>query len=491
MHQLSIQDSAGDIVLVPLQHDRITIGRQRGNVVRLTDQNVSRRHARLLREGGEYFIEDLTSYLGTLVNGVRISERRALKDGDSVTIGDYCLTMQVRSAVISGRTSSQLRPPVRPRRRPLVVAGQLAARVSAGLEAPRRWWTTTVKALTPAGVASLASWFKESLATDAGAPLAVGLPMVAAGGSPPPPRGGGSGPGPGPGNEGVSSSDFSLVQPLPLARQMRLRATLGLAALAAIMITAGVLLAPLIREMNRSPAAPPKPGLPGSPVGGGETAEHLLLEAEAAVGKQQWAEAAVLQARLAAVAPGLPRAEELGRSIRKERENQASLAAAERALGLEDYSLVLTRVAAIPRDSVYRDRARILGQTARSNLVAQHLRAAQSRQNEGDCVQAKKEAVAALALESDNPTGRDIMAQCARVAMAPRGRLTRVMTASRSAARTPAVTEPRQSGEPRAPAERPDFVAAPPAPPSLFMAPAEKPSRRPIEPKNPYAADLP
>ncbi len=51
------------------------------------DKNVSRRHARLWRDGDAYWIEDLNSQLGLLVNGIRIQGKRAVKFGDRIVAG--------------------------------------------------------------------------------------------------------------------------------------------------------------------------------------------------------------------------------------------------------------------------------------------------------------------------------------------------------------------------------------------------------------------
>jgi len=49
MHKLIIEDDEGKAVVVPLIREEISIGRQEGNTIRLTERNVSRRHARLVR----------------------------------------------------------------------------------------------------------------------------------------------------------------------------------------------------------------------------------------------------------------------------------------------------------------------------------------------------------------------------------------------------------------------------------------------------------
>ncbi|MET0403416.1 MAG: FHA domain-containing protein [Cystobacter sp.] len=74
--------------------DEITIGRQEGNTIRLTERNVSRRHARLLRQNGHVLVEDLGSYNGVRINGERIQGPAQVEDGDLIQIGDYDLAVQ-------------------------------------------------------------------------------------------------------------------------------------------------------------------------------------------------------------------------------------------------------------------------------------------------------------------------------------------------------------------------------------------------------------
>ena len=56
--KLSIEDDEGKTTVVPLARDEMTVGRMEGNTIRLTERNVSRRHARLSRQNGALFIED-------------------------------------------------------------------------------------------------------------------------------------------------------------------------------------------------------------------------------------------------------------------------------------------------------------------------------------------------------------------------------------------------------------------------------------------------
>ena len=66
---------------------RVVLGRSRDCDVRISDLNVSRRHAELRQEGTTYWIVDLGSMNGTLLNGRRV-ERERLRDGDRITLGE-------------------------------------------------------------------------------------------------------------------------------------------------------------------------------------------------------------------------------------------------------------------------------------------------------------------------------------------------------------------------------------------------------------------
>lgn len=104
--KLVIEDSAGTRSTVAFTGDEITIGRApEGNTVRLGERNVSRRHARFLRQGTTVLVEDLGSLVGTRVNGERIQGRRKLRAGDVVEIGD------VDVAVLGDAVTTEEAPP--------------------------------------------------------------------------------------------------------------------------------------------------------------------------------------------------------------------------------------------------------------------------------------------------------------------------------------------------------------------------------------------
>lgn len=91
MLKLVIADDEGKKTVVPLVRDEITIGRKEGNTIRLTERNVSRRHARIVKRATEYLLEDLASYNGIVVNNARLIEARPIRHGDEIRIGDYTL----------------------------------------------------------------------------------------------------------------------------------------------------------------------------------------------------------------------------------------------------------------------------------------------------------------------------------------------------------------------------------------------------------------
>jgi pSer/pThr/pTyr-binding forkhead associated (FHA) protein len=74
-----------------LEKDSTTVGRSPDCDVFLDDVTVSRRHALVLRQNGQFLIEDKGSLNGTFLNRRRI-ESGELEDGDEVQIGKYKLT---------------------------------------------------------------------------------------------------------------------------------------------------------------------------------------------------------------------------------------------------------------------------------------------------------------------------------------------------------------------------------------------------------------
>ena len=75
---------------ITLDLDVLTIGRSPHSDLFLDDVTVSRHHARVLRDEGGFWVEDLNSLNGTYVNRKRIEQQR-LYDSDELQIGKFKL----------------------------------------------------------------------------------------------------------------------------------------------------------------------------------------------------------------------------------------------------------------------------------------------------------------------------------------------------------------------------------------------------------------
>lgn len=81
-----------------------TVGRSEDNDIVVSDPNVSRRHARLLRAHNGFIVEDLGSTNGTLLDGAPI-DRERIESGDELTFGQTPARFVRRDA--SGGRASQ------------------------------------------------------------------------------------------------------------------------------------------------------------------------------------------------------------------------------------------------------------------------------------------------------------------------------------------------------------------------------------------------
>jgi serine/threonine protein kinase len=93
--RLSIQNGMMAGRSYRFHQDVTTIGRTNGNDLVISGRTVSRRHARLWFAEGRWYLEDLQSVNGTLVNNVRIYNPVALNDGDVINFGDEIVVFNV------------------------------------------------------------------------------------------------------------------------------------------------------------------------------------------------------------------------------------------------------------------------------------------------------------------------------------------------------------------------------------------------------------
>ena len=79
---------------IPVDRDWLVIGRGRTADLVLSEATISRAHAAIGHEKGEFFVQDLGSTNGTGVNGRR-EPRTTLRDGDEVQLGKLLLQFKL------------------------------------------------------------------------------------------------------------------------------------------------------------------------------------------------------------------------------------------------------------------------------------------------------------------------------------------------------------------------------------------------------------
>ena len=98
MADISIDTGEGSRERFPLTKDRVTIGRSRDSDIFLPDQWLSRHHAEILKKDLNFFLHDMGSKNGTLLNGESVHGDRRLRHGDVITLGEHVLTFSVEDA---------------------------------------------------------------------------------------------------------------------------------------------------------------------------------------------------------------------------------------------------------------------------------------------------------------------------------------------------------------------------------------------------------
>ncbi len=130
-------DSADAGQVHSLNEDQFTLGRHPENNVCIDDQGLSRYHARLVKKGDKYWIEDLDSSNGTFVNGRRMTSCE-LTNGDTLQFGPrVSFRLSLASAdeerVLKQLYESSVRDPLTQTFNRQYLAGQLTSEVSFAL----------------------------------------------------------------------------------------------------------------------------------------------------------------------------------------------------------------------------------------------------------------------------------------------------------------------------------------------------------------------
>lgn len=522
MHKLLIEDDEGKTVAVPLIREEITIGRMEGNTIRLTEQNISRKHARLTLRNGALRIEDLGSYNGTSLNGSALSGVANLKDGDVILIGDYRLGIQEDKQVhaasepvasmpapaieeaMDGQPTIPITalpastafsaPPAR-----LVVTSRFQSGAEFVLERPSQVIGRTpendivlnhksisrhhakivhegnrytILDLESANGVRVGGVEHDKVDLQSGDVIELGEVRLR-----------------------FLSGDADLDdEPLAWYRNKRnigLAAGLGGAAVVGALIfvfAGGSSIAnkpPVVATAEPAPVTPPpvppviQPAPTPAPAENAKPAEpsvpvaDLLAQAKAAAQQEKWDEAVGLVDKAAAQAPDSSEPTDLRKAILTEQKHGERMAALKAALANKEFDVVVQGVTEIPDDSMYKARAAELRKTALPQAIALHLENAKTQLAANACDEAKQEAEAVLALDSKNKKAPAIIKRCEALAAAP------------PEAAVPVAAAPVPPPEPKPAVRKPAVVAARPAPvakPRVAEPPKPEPAAQAADP---------
>jgi len=522
MHKLLIEDDEGKTVAVPLIREEITIGRTEGNTIRLTEQNVSRKHARLTLRNGVLRIEDLGSYNGTSLNGSALSGVAGLKDGDVILIGDYRLGIQEDrpSQVVPASAPASESAPAVPTvgevmdGQPTIPISTLVAQAGmatvfseppARLVVASRFMSGTEFILDrPSHVVGRTGendiiLNHKSISRHHAKIVREGnryviLDLESANGV----------------RVGDVDSDRIELQSGDIIElgEVRLRFLSGDSALydeprvwqrnkglLGLAVGGGVAGVGLLlfyafsgvprakvappHVENKPPVAPvvqptaptpppapaeePKPAEPQVPVA------ELLAEAKKDAQAEKWEEALALIGKAIAQEPGSAEAATLRKAIEAEKQYSDKLVALKQAMANKEFEAVLQGTSEIPDESMYKPRAVELHKSAQGQFVALHLEGAKTKLAANDCDEARREAELVLGLEAKNKRAAAVVKRCEVVAK----------QAALAAA-------PKPAPEPAAPKPAPEPAAAKPRRPAAAPAVARAP--KPVEAPKPEPA---
>lgn len=92
----------------PLSKNDLTIGRAPESDIHLNENNISRYHAQLIRQGSITLLSDLGSSNGTFVNGVRIHGTVELHNGDKVSFAGIQMTFHTPAGFVAPQVPQQV-----------------------------------------------------------------------------------------------------------------------------------------------------------------------------------------------------------------------------------------------------------------------------------------------------------------------------------------------------------------------------------------------
>lgn len=91
---VAVLDGTSRGLTVPLDGAPLLIGRGSDAAIRLDDDYVSTRHARIARSGDQWYVEDLGSTNGTYIGPSRITQATAISLGTQIRIGKTIMELR-------------------------------------------------------------------------------------------------------------------------------------------------------------------------------------------------------------------------------------------------------------------------------------------------------------------------------------------------------------------------------------------------------------
>ena len=449
MHKLLIEDDEGKTVAVPLIREEITIGRMEGNTIRLTEQNVSRRHARLMLRDSQLKIEDLGSYNGTKLNGNSLSAPATLKDGDVILIGDYRLGIKEDAQAVQPAAPTVAQSPVvatpvaeMMEGQPTIPVSSMLAQVAAMETKARLVVTGRVLGGQEFSLDRLSQVIGRTSENDIilnhksisrhhakiireGKRFVI-VDLESANGI----------------RVGGAEQERTELDPGDLIElgEVKLRFVVGDGPVMAdgsgffgdkrkvIGLVAGgavalVLVMVFALSGEKKPPvviAPPPPTLPAVPPPPPPPPvvplEKLLAQAQSAAQLENWNEALTMVIKATTQEPGSTEAAVLRKAIEAEKEASERIATLTAALEKQSFEVVLEGVQAIPTDSRYRERAESLRKDATTGYIAAHLEAATNFVASDNCADAEREAQLVLSASPNHKKASGVIKRCTALA---------------------------------------------------------------------------
>lgn len=87
-------DANGGVAFHEIVTNRFTIGRSPSCNLTINDTKISRKHTGIVQTSAGFYIEDLDSSNGTIVNGKKVEGRMQLETNDEIRIGQQCLVFK-------------------------------------------------------------------------------------------------------------------------------------------------------------------------------------------------------------------------------------------------------------------------------------------------------------------------------------------------------------------------------------------------------------